>query len=162
MVLHRQAVGEDAKHLRRQHRLVHAVVMIQRRLRTPAQRHRRIAVVLRPIKIGLNFFPVVDLLKGNRLYRRACHQKGIIIIILDIAKFQISSVEIRIIRVRRFAAHYATKVNLNLQRRITQKTQQLNFCRLLERHKIQNTHLQRTNTLRRRTLLRHRKNSFLL
>jgi hypothetical protein len=63
---------------------------------------------------------------------------------------------------RSFTAHSTAEINLYLQRRIAQKAQQLNFRRLLQRHQVQHARLQRTNTLRCRTLLCHGKNSFLL
>ena len=162
MVFHREAIGEDAKHFGWKHGFVYTIVMIKRSLGAPTQCHGGVTVVFGPIEISFNFFPVIHLFEGNGLHRSAGHQKGIVIIILDIIELQIGSIQIRVISVGSFTGDYAAKINFNLQRGVAQKTQKLDFRGLFQGHQIEHAYLQGAYTLGVGTLLGHGKDALLL
>lgn len=63
---------------------------------------------------------------------------------------------------RRFAGNRVCEVHIQLERRVAQETEKLDFRRFLDRHQVENQNLQRTNILRPRSFCPNRDDTFLL
>ena len=103
MMLHRQPVRINAEQLAGQGVLLHAVVVIQARLRSPAVVQNGKCMILGPLDIIRQFLPVIHIFKFITFHRRACNDKAVIILVFDIGEFQIRLVQIGIIRMRGFS-----------------------------------------------------------
>ena len=137
LVLDAKVMLVDTEDLLSRILLVDAVVVVEARLRTPADMERRIAVLLAPLHDLGDLFPVGDLLEGHLLDGRTRDDEAIILLVAHLGE---RAVEFRKIVLRRMLRHIRLRideVDLDLQRRIAQKTQKLRLRHRLVRHEVQ-------------------------
>ena len=100
-----------------------------------------------PFQVFFDFSPVFHILEFQFFHRCPGYDETVIIPVLDIAEFQVSRFQIGIVGMGPHPAHRPAEIDFQLQGRIAQKPQQLQFRRLFQRHQVQDQDFQRTDIL---------------
>ena len=91
----------------------------------------------RPVEDRRHLFPVTDIFKRHLFYRSAGNDHSVVIIFLYIVEVFIKLLHMFDRSILWGMALYLHKVQLHLQRGITQQTDQVCLCRDLQRHQVQ-------------------------
>ena len=81
-----EMVGEDAEDFLGEGVLGNAVVVVEARLRPPADIEGGEGVGLAPLHDFANFVPVRDVFKGHLLHRRAGHEEAVVFAVPDLGE----------------------------------------------------------------------------
>ena len=143
------SVAEHAEHLFGKRPFIYAVQIEHRRLRRPADVHRRIDVLLCPLEYTDYFAPILDVGKFEMFDRRAGYYETIEAHILfeSLVERHIESLHVLLIRVLGGIRRRPQQNYFHLQRSISYEAQKLRLGRRLVRHEIQNGYFQRTDLL---------------
>ena len=157
-----QAMLENARCLFGQAILLDAVVVIQARLRAPADMQRRMHVRTRPVHDATQLIPVVHLFELHELNGGPGNNQAIVMLVFDVLEGAVERLQVSRRHMRCLVALGAQQVNLNLQRRIGELAHKLRLGGDLGGHEVQNQHAQRTNILVESAKLRHDKDVLAL
>ncbi len=149
------AVTEDAEHLMPRGIFRDAVVVVEPRLRRPADVEDRVDVGFRPFHDLAEFLPVVDLLVLHPLDRRAGDDETVETPVLHVVEVLIEGLHVRGGGVGRFVARGLEQRQVDLQGGVREKPDQLGLGRNLGRHQVQDRDTERTDVLRRSAFLIH-------
>ena len=155
-------VLEHAEHLGRQQLLADAVVVVQARLRTPADMQGGIDVRLAEIHDLAQLRPVIHLLKVHGLHRSAGDDHAVVAVMLHLVKGLIKGLQMGRGDVRCLMAHRLQQGHVHLQRRVGQQPGDLGLGGDLGGHQVQDQDLQRADMLGRCPLPVHNKDVFLV
>lgn len=86
---------------------------------------------LGPVEIGLHFRPVVNGFKGNLFDRRAGNDQAIIVAVLNVFEDAVVFIEVRCIGMGALMHFSMAEVDFDLERRVTEQAQELEFRGLL-------------------------------
>ena len=139
-----------------------AVMIIQRRLRTPADVNGAGDVPIRKIEDLFQFIPIQHLFEGHGLHGRTRDDHAVEVLILDLLERFIELFQMRrggVLALVRFGVHEG---DVHLQRRIGEKAHELGLRFHLGGHEIKNGDLQWTDVLRERALVAHDEDVFAL
>ena len=152
----------DAAELFLQRIFLNAVVIIQTRLRAPANVEGGIDVVLRPFHDLAQLLPVVDLLKGNLLHGSARDDQTVKGLVPDLVKGLVEGGEV----VRRCifggVRRHLQQLDIHLQRTVAKQAQELGFGGDFGGHEVEDEDFQRTDVLSERDLIGHDKDVLTL
>ena len=142
-----QVLGEHTEDLLGQIHLMHAIPLVQRTHRAPAQVHGGKHVRGRPIENPLELLPVIDLLERHMLHRGARHHKTVVIVVLQRVKRLVELHQVIGRHMRRLVGGGLHEVDLHLQRALGDEPEQLCLGLDLLRHKIQDHQFERADAL---------------
>ena len=150
-----------AEHLFRHSVFGNAVVVVQARLRAPADVEGGKYVCSWPAKNSAQLVPVIHILKSHHFHRRACNDQPVEPQVLDIVKRPVKAHQVLDCSVFCPIAPSLQKFRLHLQGGIAQQAQKLRFGFNFSGHQVQNGNFQRADVLRRCALFRHYKYIFI-
>ena len=142
-----QILGEHSEELLRQQLLAHAVPIVERAHRAPAQVHGGEDVGGCPVENLLELVPVVDLLEIEVFDGRSRHHKTVVIVVFERVERLVELHQMVGAHVRGLVGGGLHEVDLDLQRALGDQTQQLRFGLDLLRHEVQDHQLERTHAL---------------
>ena len=138
---------ENAEHLLAELVFRHAVIMVQPRLRSPADIERRSDVRACPVENGLKFAPVVHALKIEVLHRRARDNHPVELLAPHQVEVAVERLHVLYRRVLRGVALQLHKAHLYLQRRVGEQADEVGLGGNLNRHQVEDDDFQRTDVL---------------
>ena len=153
---------EHAEHLFRQQLLVHAVVVVQARLRAPAHMQGGVDIRLAEVHDLAQLRPVIHLLKVHGLHRCAGDDHAVVAVVLHLVEVLIERFEVCCRNVGRRMAGRLQQGHVHLQRGICQQTGDLGLGGDLGGHQVQDQDLQRPNMLGEGALAVHDKDVLLV
>ena len=153
---------EHAARLSRQVVLLNTVVVIQARLRAPANVQRGVHVRGGPVHDLAELGPVVDLLERHLLHRRARDDQAVVVDIADVVERAVERLQVAGAHVRGLVRLGAQQVHLNLQRRVGELAHDLRLGGDLGGHEVEDEHAQRADVLMQRAVLGHDKDVLAL
>ena len=140
-------MGIDPEELLRQQLFLDAVVIVQSRLSTPADMEGGMDVGLAPLHNLGQLLPVVHLLKGQILHRRAGDDHAVEFPILQLVEGLVEGQQMFLRRILGPMAGYHHQLQMHLQGGVAQNPAQLglgdDFCR----HQVQQHNFQRADML---------------
>ena len=149
------AVAVHAGQLLLHHVLRHAPVVIQPRLRAPADMERGRDVRFRPLEDGAQLVPVFHVLKRHPLHRRAGDDHAVIRLAAHLIERLVEREHVLLGRVFRDVGLHHQQLHLHLNRRVAQQARQLRFGGDFGGHQVQQEDFQRANILRFRARVGH-------
>ena len=118
-----------------------AVVVIQPSLGAPADVQHRVDVLLAPLHNLAHLVPVVHLLKGELLHRRAGDDKAVELLVLHVGEGLIKGVEMVGAGVLAHMGGGVEQLHVHLQRGVAQQAQQLRLGFNLRGHQVEDSNL---------------------
>ena len=155
-----QLMTEDTRELLCELIFRYSEMMVQARLRTPADMHSGIHVGQAPVHHSGELLPVVDFLKRHILNRRAGDNHAVEALIPELVEGFVKSLQVSRGDMAADVAGHLHQGDVNLQRCIAEQTQELVFRFDLGGHQVDNHNFERTNVLCDSTLVRHDKDIF--
>ena len=155
-------VLEHAEHLFRQQLLVHAVVVVQASLCTPAHMQGGVDIRLAEVHDLAQLRPVIHLLKVHGLHRSTGDDHAVVAVMLHLVEGLIKGLQMGRGDVRCLMAHRLQQGHVHLQRRVGQQPGDLGLGGDLGGHQVQDQNFQRADMLRQRPLPVHDKDVFFI
>ena len=137
-------------------------MIVQTCLSAPTKVQRRSDVFFWPFHDFAKFVKIVDFLKFQLLNGCSRNNHAVEIFVGNLGKRLVKPVQVAECRMRRFMRFKRHERNVDLQRRIRQSPQKLQFSSLLQRHQVHDCNFDRSNVLMNRTRFVHYENIFLI
>ena len=150
-----QRVQEYPRKLLLKRVLLYAVVVIQSRLRSPADMERGMHMRFCPLHYLTYFLPVVHVLELHLFHRRAGDDEAVEIHVFYIVKCLVEVQQMLAGGVVARVSGSLHQGDFYLQRGIGKASQYLRFGDYLCRHEVENAYLKRSDILVERAVLRH-------
>ena len=150
-----ELMREDAEHFLRQRVFLHTVVVIDARLRAPADMQGGMHVRAAPRHDVAELRPVVHFFEVHLLDWRAGDDEAVETLVFDLIERGVERLKVLGRDVRGFVAGGLQQADFNLKRRVRQLAQDLRFGLDFGGHKVQEHESQRTDVLVQRAIFRH-------
>ena len=155
-----QLMAEDTRELLCELIFRYSEMMVQARLRTPADMHGGINVGQAPVHHGGKLLPIVNLFKRHILNRRTGDNHAVEALIPELVEGFVKSLQVSRGDMAADVAGHLHQSDINLQRRVAEQTQKLILRFNLGGHQVDNHDFERTNVLCDSALVRHDKDIF--
>ena len=143
-----RCLWEDAEALLLQRMLGHLIEMVQGSLSGPTDIERGGDMGACPVKDTRDLLPVFHILESHLLDRGTGDDHAVPFLLAEDREVLVEHLHVLDGRVLRCVAAQLHEVDLNLQRRVAQQSDQIGLSSDLQWHEIENHDLQRTNHLR--------------
>lgn len=140
--------------------LGHAVKVVERRHRAPADEDGRSDVCLGEVENFPQFVPIGDFRKIHGLHGRARHDHAVEAAVFDLFEGLVEAVEVRRLGVLGAVGLRVHEGDVDLQGGVGKQAHELRFGLHLGRHEVQEGDLDGTDVLRRRPVFFHDENFF--
>ena len=155
-----QILGEHAEQLGRQVALAHAVPVVERGHRAPAQVHGGEHMGPGPIQDGLELVPIVHLFERQVLHRRTGDHESVVIVVAERVKRLVELDQMVGADVGGLVRGGLHEVDLHLQRGLGDQAEQLGLRLDLLGHEVEDHQLERADTLTFRLGFLQREDAF--
>ena len=140
-------MGEYPEELLFQGMLLDAMVVVQSRLGSPADVEGGVDVALGPLHDSAQLLPVLHLLEGQVLHRRAGDDHAVVVVLPHVVKVAVEGQHVLLGRILGYMVPGGDELQLHLQGGVAQQAAELGFRGDLGGHQVQQQNFQRPDIL---------------